>query len=69
MSYHEYLVGGRPQAEDVPFYALIQAAMRRADTDNLIKLRRCWPEVWAELQTRYHAPDGTLPGEVAVDRA
>lgn len=68
MSYHEYLVGGRLEAEDVPFYALIQAAMRRADTDNLAKLRACWPEVWAELQARYHAPGGRLPGDTVAAR-
>ena len=43
-----------------PFYALIMAAMRIADTDNAAKLKREWPGVWRELQERYHAPGGEL---------
>lgn len=49
--------------EHIPFYALLMAAMRQADTDNEEKLRRLWPEVWDELYRRYNAPGGLLPGE------
>jgi len=52
-------------AEDTPFYALIQAAMRRADTNNLEMLKDCWPEVWKELQERYDTPGGYLKEELA----
>lgn len=45
---------------DNPFYALIMAAMRRADTDNLEKLKSAWPEVWSELQQRYKGPGGCI---------
>lgn len=48
---------------DPPFYALIMAAMKRADTFNLEKLRALFPEVHAEYQARYDAPRGLLPGE------
>lgn len=39
-----------------PFNALIMAAMRKADDDNLSYLKHCWPGVWQELQARYDAP-------------
>ena len=64
MSLHDYEAGAELMMNHPPFYALIQAAMRRADTDDLEKLIRAWPEVWQELQKRYNAPSGLLPGEV-----
>jgi len=63
MSLYEYQESREPVISTAGFYALIMAAMRRADTDNLRKLQTCWPEVWAELQARYNAPGGLLPGE------
>lgn len=50
-------------AMDWPFYALIMAAMRKADTDNLERLRAAFPRVWSEFWDRYHAPGGVLPDE------
>ena len=47
---------------DTPFYALIMAAMRRADTDNLAKLQACWPEIWSELQRLYNTPGALEEG-------
>jgi len=64
MSYETYLTALHLSAEDYPFYALIQAAMRKADSDNAWKLQHEWPDVWAELQSRYNAPGGHLPGEL-----
>lgn len=48
---------------DPPFYALIMAAMRKADSTNIQLLRAAWPEVYAEFEARYNAPGGLLPGE------
>ena len=62
MSLYDYKVGIEIVMNDPPFYALIQAAMMRADTDNLEKLKIAFPDVHAELQARYHAPGGRLPG-------
>lgn len=45
------------------FYALIMAAMRQADTDNLTRLQAAFPEVWRELQARYNAPLGKLASD------
>ena len=61
MSYHEYVVS--KELHGAPFYALIMAAMRGADTHNEAKLRFAWPEVWDELYARYHAPGGLLEYE------
>ena len=64
MSLYEYEEGREIAAKDPSFYALIQAAMRRADTNNLELLKVCWPEVWLELKARYNAPGGMLQSEM-----
>jgi hypothetical protein len=63
MSYFDYVESKRLAAEDPPFFALIMAAIRKADSDNLIRLRMAFPAVYAELDARYHAPGGKLQGE------
>jgi hypothetical protein len=45
---------------DWEFYALIMAAMRKADNDNERKLRAVFPGIWEELKDRYNAPGGAL---------
>lgn len=62
MSLYDYRASRTIDA-DAPFYALIMAAMRRADTANLALLQAAWPEVWAELDARYNAAGGALPGD------
>lgn len=47
------------------FYALLMAAMRRADLENGRRLRAAFPEVWAELQARYNAPGGRIESDDA----
>jgi hypothetical protein len=63
VSFYDYQACRRIYAADEPFYALIMAAMRQADTANLMLLREAWPETWAELEARYDAPGGALPGD------
>jgi hypothetical protein len=63
MSHHDYEVSKLISSHDYPFYALIMAAMRQADTDNAESLRKAFPDVRAELQARYDAPGGILPEE------
>jgi hypothetical protein len=67
MSLYEYEEGLEIAAKDAPFYSLIQAAMRRADTTNLEMLKKCWPEVWLELRARYNAFDGKVQSELKGD--
>ena len=63
MSLFDYRASQQLAADDVPFYALIMGAMRRADTRNLELLQNAWPMVWQELQERYNAPAGLLGDE------
>lgn len=61
MSFYDYNVS--KAIPDLPFYSLIMAAMRKADTVNLAKLQAVFPDTWQELQERYNAPGGKLEGE------
>jgi len=61
MSLYDYRYSIELSADDPPFHALIMAAMRKADTDNLERLKAAWPDVWDELCRRYKANFGRLP--------
>ena len=65
MSLYDYQLGLKITMHDYPFYALIQAAMRQADSDNIEKLKNAFPGTWEELKMRYNAPDGKLPEDNA----
>ncbi len=67
MSLHAYHVNRKHMVDDPPFYALIMAAMTKADTDNLAKLKSVFPEAWTELQARYNAVLGVIPEDGGVD--
>ncbi len=56
MSDNDYLVSVELAQAEYSFDALIMAAMRQADTDNLNKLKLLWPYTWAELQRCYRTP-------------
>ena len=63
MSLYDYRESLDIAAHDYQFYALIMGAMRKADTHNLIRLKSVFPQTWAELQQRYHAPGGVIGNE------
>ncbi len=63
MSHQDYEISKQISEKVYPFYALIMAAMRQADTLNLGELKEAFPIVWDELDSRYNAPGGILPGE------
>ena len=63
MSLHEYEKSKEIAIENYPFYGILMAAMRQADTINYRKFCDAWPEVVEELRERYNAPGGLLPGE------
>lgn len=63
MSRHDYQASIEIVRDDPSFRALVMAAMRRADTSNLELLKDAFPLIWAELEARYNAPGGLLPGE------
>ena len=60
MSRYDYEVSLEIARRDEPFDALIMAAARKADTDNLDRLSAMWPETVDELRQRYDAPGGLL---------
>ena len=64
MSRYDYLESMK--ASQYPFYALIMAAMRNADTDNLEALQQAFPATWREFEARYHAGGGHLEGDHAT---
>lgn len=67
MSYYDYRQSEEINALHFPFYALIMAAMRQADSDNTVMLRANWPHVWDELQRRYLAPGGKFIEELEAE--
>ena len=66
MSLYDYEISREITAQDYPFYALIMAAMRQADSDNLTRLGEAFPAIHGELQERYNAPGGLLGEEIAT---
>jgi len=60
MSLHEYEKSKEIAVQNYPFYAIIMAAMRQADSWNFEQLKAIFPETCAELQERYNAPGGIL---------
>lgn len=67
MSHNDYVTSRKLAAEDVSFAALVMAAMRRADTGNMARLRLAFPDMADELVQRYNAPGGLLPDEQDVE--
>ncbi len=63
MSHYDYKLSQHISARDEPFYALLFALMRRADSDNLEKIKQHWPDAWQEFYNRYNALGGFLEGE------
>jgi len=63
MSLYDYRMSQIISREDPPFFALIMAAIRRADSYNRRLLQRAFPEIYNELQARYNAPNGELESE------
>lgn len=61
--YYDYLRSREIAQQDYPFYALIMAALRQADTDNFEKLKMIFPNISEEFQARYNAPAGALTPE------
>ena len=63
MSYYDYIIGREIALLGGLFYAIIQAAMRQADTDNLDKLKIVFPDVYVDLYNRYNSQGGRYEGE------
>ena len=61
MSLYDYRAAQEIVTADPPFYALIMAAMRKADTVNMAKLRAAFPDTYREVEARYNAAGAVLP--------
>jgi len=66
VSLYDYRASLSVSMADPPFYALVMAAMRGADTTNAARLRMAFPDTWDELQARYNAPGGLLVGDTPL---
>ncbi len=56
MSVIDYKQSLKIAANDYSFKGIIMAAMRKADSYNLERLKREWPEIWNELFRLYNTP-------------
>lgn len=65
MSHFSYQASKRLMLECDDFDAFVMAAMRKADTGNMALLTIAFPMLRRELEARYNAPGGYLPGENA----
>ena len=63
MSLFDYYEAVKLTQDDPPFYALIMAAMMRADSDNSVLLAEAFPEIFAEVTLRYNSAGGHLPDD------
>jgi hypothetical protein len=63
VSWYDYQRAKELYVSDVPFYALIMAAMLKADSRNSAFLGAVFGQVQRELDARYNAPGGKLPGD------
>lgn len=67
MSLYDYKESLKIAKKDYGFYALIMAAMRKADSINIVLLQITFPEIYEELKRRYNAPGGILEEEESND--
>jgi hypothetical protein len=63
LDYFEWQAARALHRQDVPFYALIAAALWKADTYNANELRHAFPDTCALAQKRYDAPGGLLDSD------
>jgi hypothetical protein len=64
MSLYDYNISRELVNLDLPFDALMMAAMARADDHNAGVLLRAFPDLRGELQARYDAPGGLIPQDI-----
>lgn len=56
----DYEISKHIAMRDIPFAALIAAALRKADSDNFARLESVFPNIASDLKLRYNAPGGIL---------
>jgi hypothetical protein len=70
IGYHAHRASAEISQEDPPFYALLFALMRKADTEHQNRIKELWPDAYRELWLRTVSPDGLLveDGEPLIRR-
>ena len=63
MSLYDYQRSLHISNQNEPFYALMMALIRHADTKNLAILKANWPHIWEEFYARYNSPGGVLESD------
>jgi len=63
MSLYDYRESQEIEKQGYCFYALVMACMRQADTENSEQLQRIFPDIFKELEERYHTPGGLIESE------
>lgn len=66
MSIIDYEISRRLSLTDPSFASLIMAAIRKADSDNLLLLQHTFPAIFEELRKRYAAPGGLVGQEQKI---
>lgn len=56
----DYWRSRRLKQEDFPFNAALAYLIQTADSNNMLKLLKCWPDEVEEIQMRYDAPAGAI---------
>lgn len=67
MSLYDYHYSRKLILDDPPFDSLIFAAIRKADSTNMERLKRSFPELAEEMQARYNARLGVIPSDGDID--
>lgn len=65
-THEEYQLSSSVTLLDAPFYSLLCALFRQADSDNLALLEDAFPETLHTFKKRVNAPGGLLPGETGI---
>lgn len=63
----DYMIASHLATADLPFDALIAAAIKRADSLNLAKLARAFPEHVETVRMRYNAPGAVIMADGLLD--
>ncbi len=65
MSLADFRAASAFQGCDLTFNAFIMSAMRKAQGEDLDKLKEAWPAIYAELDARMRTNKGVLPSDVS----
>jgi hypothetical protein len=65
MNHYDYQISRHIEREGYPFYALLGALIRQADSDNLAKLEQAFPTEVEIFKQRYNNQGGLSDAELS----